>query len=609
MDNLEKSIEIYTSHIKNKRIEKAILLASDIEKKINLDCTLSGELKYEFYISYAMLNFEKRIYTQFFELLMIAQNISGLDKELISEIIEIFVNPNLSEFRQNYTENIKEIKNVIKYHIKRFDDLDEYYIPTEKEDIYYVYNKYRNRLCGKINISKENLLSDIEGYFNKFSDYVILRDVEQIFKKLYKKEKLIYNIKSLSDIDLSFFQLRKFTEKEMEKLIFLENENEFFEYLNINDAYLPYNIIAYTKEKTIVERILKDIHTDRITKVRKNKDNILLSICIPTYNRGEKAFKNISQMLESEFDNEIEFVISNNGSDNETKHYYDKIKNIKDKRVIYSEFETNQGVSINCCKVASMANGKFFVLVSDEDSIKIDKIHEVLEIIKKQGNELAVIKTNFEKQGDCIRGYANKGKEAYLNFSFTANYLTINIFNNTMIKENNILDYTINNQDNQVCYYYPHVAWDFFIMQYGDVYGTSLYITKEGKDDGTFIGYEQDNNESKDVKKIPRYQTIESRISQHTDATRIFDSIQYLVENKDVYKLLFIISLKKTVSLIRLSVYKHGLEYNKEIKNKVEDFVNSEIEKINEKLGDKDTLETDIKNMKSYLKKVDNRYV
>ena len=59
------------------------------------------------------------------------------------------------------------------------------------------------------------------------------------------------------------------------------------------------------------------------------KNNPLLSIAIPTFNRGETLYKNVNRILENN-STDFEIVISDNNSNDNT---YDLISSINDNRI------------------------------------------------------------------------------------------------------------------------------------------------------------------------------------------------------------------------------------------------------------------------------------
>lgn len=120
-----------------------------------------------------------------------------------------------------------------------------------------------------------------------------------------------------------------------------------------------------------------------------------LNICIPSYNRGKLALKQISSLLKRIEDKEyIEIVISNNGSDNETLEY-EEIKKINSPQLIYFEFGSNQGFECNLRNAISLANSDLCMILSDEDDVIIGHIDYYIEFFESHSN-LAVMYSKVE---------------------------------------------------------------------------------------------------------------------------------------------------------------------------------------------------------------------
>lgn len=110
--------------------------------------------------------------------------------------------------------------------------------------------------------------------------------------------------------------------------------------------------------------------------------NILLSICIPTYNRAEILSKTLNHIIQSP-NKEIEIIISDNASSDST---ITSVKNINDPRIKYFRNNKNLGFDFNLLKAIEKANGKFVFLLSDEDYINLEVIDWILNIVRKNIN-------------------------------------------------------------------------------------------------------------------------------------------------------------------------------------------------------------------------------
>lgn len=94
---------------------------------------------------------------------------------------------------------------------------------------------------------------------------------------------------------------------------------------------------------------------------------ILLSICIPTYNRSQYLESALSKLLR-EYDDNFELVIVDGGSKDDTLNIVEKYKN---KFKYFTSFtrEENVGIDKDVLKMVELAKGKFCWLLSDDDEI------------------------------------------------------------------------------------------------------------------------------------------------------------------------------------------------------------------------------------------------
>jgi len=110
--------------------------------------------------------------------------------------------------------------------------------------------------------------------------------------------------------------------------------------------------------------------------------NIILSICIPTYNRSKLVSECVRWTISCP-SQEIEIVVSDNASTDGTQ---EAIKKINDPRVKYYRNDENIGYPANILKLAERATGDFLLYISDEDRVAVDEIPWILNIIKTNKN-------------------------------------------------------------------------------------------------------------------------------------------------------------------------------------------------------------------------------
>lgn len=192
---------------------------------------------------------------------------------------------------------------------------------------------------------------------------------------------------------------------------------------------------------------------------------MLLSICVPTYNRGHLALKHVQEILSIK-SQDIELVVSNNGS-LVKKECYDQIKSIQDPRLNYFEFEWNQGFLINLCQVIKLSKGDFCMLLSDEDGVIAEKLPIYLDIIRHaqmftgnlSGNiwdTIGVIfgsTSNFEYPEVSLAAGEESIKGAYM----WGNYISGLFFNRQVITNRLLDDMVERYKKNTAWLYYPHM--------------------------------------------------------------------------------------------------------------------------------------------------------
>lgn len=243
---------------------------------------------------------------------------------------------------------------------------------------------------------------------------------------------------------------------------------------------------------------------------KQTKDNVFLTIRIPSYNRGKILLENIKHLQCLEYDAEIEFVVSNNGSQIEAE-YYDQISKLNDSRLVYTSFQSNQGYASNVLNVMSHSSGKFVVMCSDEDFLILDMFPEFLQFLYE----------NLQMAMSCTGGNgANFGKQKKQKFNVgfegiksavNSNYLTGTVFNNTYILKYKILEKIQQNRGNLFVEYYTHSAVAAIIAQYGDVWENPICLW-ESK-------YEKQSEES-GSKSLLSYMKYESRVEQMESAIK-----------------------------------------------------------------------------------------
>lgn len=124
------------------------------------------------------------------------------------------------------------------------------------------------------------------------------------------------------------------------------------------------------------------------------KDKPLLSICIPTYNRGnilKIAFDKLLPQVNI-YNKIIELVISDNASSDNTQVIIKKYQKLYPKInwVTFLQSE-NTGYYGNFKKCRELSTGKYFWLLSDNDHINNGVINEVIKVLSLKEKKLGVV--------------------------------------------------------------------------------------------------------------------------------------------------------------------------------------------------------------------------
>lgn len=168
------------------------------------------------------------------------------------------------------------------------------------------------------------------------------------------------------------------------------------------------------------------------------KQEKLLSILIPTYNREEYLMKNLNILLSQineEIAEKIEIIISDNCSDDNT---FEKLLELKEKNEILkiSKNEKNIGADKNFYKLIMESQGKYLWLFGDDEFLLEKGLEKVIYYLEKEKNIGLFHIKNSSKKNFLI--YEDKVK--YMKkVNYKISFITGHIFNREMLEEN--IDY------------------------------------------------------------------------------------------------------------------------------------------------------------------------
>lgn len=266
------------------------------------------------------------------------------------------------------------------------------------------------------------------------------------------------------------------------RLVIVGSREELKAYLSTHDeAYLPR---VYCGNKAYYKRMTDELHKKRISKPRSAKIKPFLSIGMPTYNRGAFALKGVENLLKSEFDSEIEIMVSNNASTENTEGY-DVIAGIKDSRLRYWRNSTNLNYDGNIMTLVNKAKGTLLCYQSDEDYLYTENFGYYMsrfvadpDLDAIQGNSDGDDNTmivNGERTYDDIAGN--------IMGAFNSNYVTGIFINLKHLRATDYKAIVERNKDNRYVYYYTHCILMILSLKNSKVATTpvKIYHTNKGE--------------------------------------------------------------------------------------------------------------------------------
>lgn len=237
-------------------------------------------------------------------------------------------------------------------------------------------------------------------------------------------------------------------------------------------------------------------------------EKILLSFCIPTYNRVNKlkeCIKNI-QKIKSE---NIEIIVSDNFSTDNTREEIQKLQ-VNDKRIKYTRNQSNIGFVKNVVKVLKEGNGKYLYLISDEDFVVSDEIIKNLKTKLFENEYDAILGSIYDIKSNCDylkykKSYEELDRKKALKLFFNRKYISGTIYNKKKINFD-VLEKYLDDEGNM----YPQLLALFMMVE-------GMNKIKIIKENICYLRNEEEphtNNEQKMNKKsIPYYSPV-GRIEQ-----------------------------------------------------------------------------------------------
>lgn len=285
---------------------------------------------------------------------------------------------------------------------------------------------------------------------------------------------------------------------------------------------------------------------------------MLLSICVPTYNRGHRAL-NLAQELisiQKKYPNDIEIVISNNGS-TEYADEYAKISELSSDNFIYHRFNSNQDYVRNYNKVIKLSNGNFCLIISDEDSICCENFEYYLNYLSNNP-QVGIVRAKTDSHYELSNindHYAIGGIDAINAYFLEGNYISGIIYNRNYLTNefiDNIYSLYNRNDQNRGYFYYPHLFVESCLLIQYDFYRCNKLLINENIAESDMPTISSAN--------IPLYSTFQERLLQFCGYLEL---ISHTAPTDRLCLQMVMIAINKTIQLINLQKENYiNLGYN-----------------------------------------------
>jgi glycosyltransferase involved in cell wall biosynthesis len=137
-----------------------------------------------------------------------------------------------------------------------------------------------------------------------------------------------------------------------------------------------------------------------------NKNNPLITIIIPTYNRLNLLQIAIESALNQTYTN-IEIIVSDNFSNDGTKEFFEKKPYVSSPNFKYIRKESNVGATKNFLSALNFSNGEYVAFLADDDCIEPEYIEKLYEAMSDSAVVHAVSFANEIMPNGAIKRQVN----------------------------------------------------------------------------------------------------------------------------------------------------------------------------------------------------------
>lgn len=416
---------------KEGKLEQALELFLDaIDAYQPLNSKLADEVAFQM----GWFLFEQQFYVESLETWKKLQNKGYRQKDISQIVEEAFLTSNEKEFQAIYGKNLEKYREQI--HTSKsygYGELPIRFLPVA-DGSYFLYDKNNGLIGGKISAAKLEISEDeIFDGENVFDTVVFWKDwdYEEPIKGKQRNRKQMACFLSEDAVPFSYLQLPEFGELfQGGWQIFdsLDGMKCFFH--EHGELYLPRLYKGIQGDAELFREWIEEEHHYRCSKAGRNGRNILLTVGIPSFNRGHRALENIRHLQKLPYDSEVEFLVCDNCSTANTEGYREIERLAEtDSRITYYRFPDKPGGNISFAETVNRASGKFCCMLSDEDLLCLENVWKYLYLFQKYGNDIGFVKAaGILYYHDNKNKYFEKGTEAFWEVFWSLNYLSGCIF-------------------------------------------------------------------------------------------------------------------------------------------------------------------------------------
>ena len=140
----------------------------------------------------------------------------------------------------------------------------------------------------------------------------------------------------------------------------------------------------------------------------------ILSICIPTYNRGNELYEKINKILRCA-SNDFDIIVLDNCSPDGT---YEKLAQIQDSRLKLFQNESNIGGILNPLKAVTYSDGLYSLMMLDKDELSAEHLEAFISFLRTVNVSHGFCKLDLDDTSGAENSFFKTGTESVINTAF-----------------------------------------------------------------------------------------------------------------------------------------------------------------------------------------------